>query len=309
MRRLVGFAAPLVLLLALLAVWEGSVRLFDLPYYILPPPSRIATTFVSHFSSLLHHAAVTLAEIVLGLFLGGVGGFGLALAVFYSPVLERALYPLIIASQMIPVFAIAPLLIVWMGYGLWPKATVAALIGFFPVVVNASDGLRAPNEESVELFQSLGATRRQLLLKLRVPASLPTLFAGLKVAVTLSVVGATIGEWVGARQGLGYLMLQSNALLRVDLVFAAILMLSVLGLLLFGALRIIERRTLRWRRLPSKSAARLIPSRGRSSGTDTPASAQRVGSMSLVTALTSLLRGVVIRAGHSITAGTRMPPS
>ena len=248
MRRLKGFAAPLVLLLVLLAVWEGSVRFFDLPHYILPPPSRIATTFVSHFPSLLHHAAVTLAEIVLGLFLGGVGGFGLALAVFYSPVLERALYPLIIASQMIPVFAIAPLLIVWMGYGLWPKATVAALIGFFPVVVNASDGLRAPNEESVELFQSLGATRRQLLLKLRVPASLPTLFAGLKVAVTLSVVGATIGEWVGARQGLGYLMLQSNALLRVDLVFAAILMLSTLGLLLFGALRIIERRALRWRR-------------------------------------------------------------
>jgi len=247
MKRLTRFAAPLVLLLVLLAVWEGSVRLFDLPHYILPPPSRIAAAFVSHFSSLLHHAAVTLAEIVLGLLLGGVGGFGLALAVFYSPVLERALYPLIIASQMIPVFAIAPLLIVWMGYGLWPKATVAALIGFFPVVVNASDGLRAPNEESVELFRSLGATRWQLLLKLRLPASLPTLFAGLKVAVTLSVVGATIGEWVGARQGLGYLMLQSNALLRVDLVFAAILMLSVLGLLLFGALRIIERRALRWR--------------------------------------------------------------
>ena len=248
MKRMTGFVAPLVLLLAMLAVWEGSVRLFDLPHYILPPPSRIAAAFVSHFSSLLHHAAVTLAEIVLGLFLGGVGGFGLALAVFYSPVLERALYPLIIASQMIPVFAIAPLLIVWMGYGLWPKATVAALIGFFPVVVNASDGLRAPNEESVELFRSLGATRWQLLLKLRLPASLPTLFAGLKVAVTLSVVGATIGEWVGAHRGLGYLMLQSNALLRVDLVFAAILMLSVLGLLLFGALRIIERRALRWRR-------------------------------------------------------------
>ena len=247
MRRMKRFVAPLVLLLVLLALWEGSVRLFDLPHYILPPPSRIATAFVSHFSSLFHHAAVTLAEIVLGLFLGGLGGFGLALAVFYSPVLERALYPLIIASQMIPVFAIAPLLIVWMGYGLWPKATVAALIGFFPVVVNASDGLRAPNEESVELFRSLGATRWQLLLKLRLPASLPTLFAGLKVAVTLSVVGATIGEWVGARQGLGYLMLQSNALLRVDLVFAAILMLSALGLLLFGALRIIERRALRWR--------------------------------------------------------------
>jgi ABC-type nitrate/sulfonate/bicarbonate transport system permease component len=247
MKRLTSVVAPIVLLLVLLAAWEGAVRLFDLPRYILPAPSRIATSFVSHFTSLLHHASVTLAEIVLGLLLGGIGGFALAVAVFYSPILERALYPLIIASQMIPVFAIAPLLIIWMGYGVWPKATVAALIGFFPIVVNASDGLRTPNDESVELFRSLGATRWQIFRKLRFPASLPTLFAGLKVAVTLCVVGATIGEWVGSHQGLGYLMLQSNALLRVDLVFAAILMLSVLGLLLFGGLRIIERRALHWR--------------------------------------------------------------
>ncbi len=247
MNRLTSIAAPLALLLVLLAVWEGSVWLFDVPHYILPAPTRIAVAFVSHFSSLLGHAAVTLAEIVLGLLIGGLGGFALAVAVFYSPILERALYPLIIASQMIPVFAIAPLLIVWMGYGLWPKATVAALIAFFPIVVNASDGLRAPNEETVELLRSLGASRWQLFWKLRLPASLPTVFAGLKVAVTLSVVGATIGEWVGARRGLGYLMLQSNALLRVDLVFAAILMLSGLGLLLFGGLRIIERRVLHWR--------------------------------------------------------------
>jgi len=247
MKHLTDIAAPIVLLLVLLAAWEGAVGLFDLPHYILPAPSRIAASFVSHFPSLLRHASITLAEIVLGLLLGGLGGFGLAIAVFYSPILERALYPLIIASQMVPVFAIAPLLIVWMGYGVWPKATVAALIGFFPVVVNASDGLRAPSEESVELFRSLGATRWQIFRKLRFPASLPTLFAGLKVAVTLCVVGATIGEWVGAHQGLGYLMLQSNALLRVDLVFAAILMLSILGLLLFGGLRIIEWRVLHWR--------------------------------------------------------------
>ncbi len=247
MRRLTDIAAPIVLLAVLLAIWEGAVWLFDVPHYILPAPSRIAVSFVSHFSGLLYHAAVTLTEIVLGLILGGLGGFGLAVAVFYSPLLDRALYPLIIASQMIPVFAIAPLLIVWMGFGLWPKATVAALIGFFPIVINASDGLRSPNEESIELFRSLGATRGQIFAKLRLPASLPTLFAGLKVAVTLCVVGATIGEWVGARRGLGYLMIQSNARLRVDLVFAAILMLSVLGLLLFGAVRIIERRVLHWR--------------------------------------------------------------
>ncbi len=247
MKRVTGIIAPMVLLLVLLCVWEGAVRMFDTPHYILPAPSRIAASFVSHFPSLLHHATATFAEIVLGLLIGGFGGFSLAIAVYYSPILERAVYPLIIASQMIPVFAVAPLLIVWMGYGLWPKAVVAALIGFFPVVVNASDGLRTPNEETAELFRSLGASRWQIFCKLRLPASLPTLFAGLKVAVTLSVVGATIGEWVGAHRGLGYLMLQSNALLRVDLVFAAILMLSIVGLLLFGGLRIIERRVLHWR--------------------------------------------------------------
>jgi len=247
-RRWIAWIAPLILLAVLLGLWEVLTRSLGVPTYILPAPSRIAAAFGVHFATLLHHATITLAEIVLGLVLGGLGGFVLAVAVFYSAILERALYPLIIASQMIPVFAIAPLLIVWMGYGLWPKATVAALIAFFPIVVNASAGLRAPSEDSVELFRSLNASRWQIFRKLRLPASLPSLFSGLKVATTLAVVGATIGEWVGARRGLGFLMLQSNALLRVDLVFAAILMLALLGLLLFGGLRIIERRLLRWRK-------------------------------------------------------------
>ena len=116
MKRLTDVAAPVALLVLLLAIWEGATWLLDVPHYILPAPSRIAGTFISHFPSLFHHAVATLAEIVLGLLLGGLGGFALAVAVFYSPVLERALYPLIVASQMIPVFAIAPLLIVWMGY-------------------------------------------------------------------------------------------------------------------------------------------------------------------------------------------------
>jgi len=248
MRRVGAVATPLLVLFLFLLLWEAAVGIFGTPAYILPAPTAIVAAFFARFPTLLHHAAITLAEIVLGLALGGLAGIALALAILYSRTLERALYPLIIASQMIPVFAIAPLLIVWMGFGLWPKAVVAALIGFFPIVVNASDGLRAPSRASIELFRSMGASKVQILTKLRLPASLPTLLAGLKVATTLCVVGATIGEWVGASRGLGYLMLQSNALLRVDLVFAAILMLSLLGLLLFGGLRIIEWRVLRWRR-------------------------------------------------------------
>jgi len=240
--------APILLLAALLAAWELAVRLAGVPGYILPPPSRIAATFVVRFPMIWGHTVVTLAEIALGLLLGSAAGFLLAVAIVYAPVLEWALHPLIVASQMIPVFAIAPLLIVWLGYGLWPKVVVAALIGFFPIVVNGIDGLRSANAETVDLFRSLGASRWQIFVKLRLPGSLPSLFSGWKVGATLSVVGATIGEWIGARRGLGFLMLQSNALLRVDVVFAAILALALVGLLLFGAVRIIERWALRWRR-------------------------------------------------------------
>ncbi|MBU1050211.1 ABC transporter permease [Candidatus Bipolaricaulota bacterium] len=239
--------APVLLLLFLVGTWEVLVRWFHVQPFILPAPSQILIAFGDNFALLSWHGAITLSEILLGLLLGGLGGFLLAIAVFYSPLLDKALYPLIIGSQMIPVFAIAPILIVWMGYGLWPKVTVAALISFFPLVVNVSDGLREPSEPAVDLFRSMGATRSQIFWKLRLPASMPTLFSGLKVSATLAVVGATIGEWVGSRRGLGYLMLQSNARLRMNLVFAAILMLSILGLLLFGVLRIIERRVVHWR--------------------------------------------------------------
>ncbi len=245
--RWVRLLAPAALLLLLLAIWELAVRSLGVQPFILPAPSQVILTFVDNFTLLVGHGAVTLLEIVLGLLIGSIGGITLAILVFYSPLLDKALYPLIIGSQMIPVFAIAPLLIVWMGYGLWPKVTVAALISFFPLVVNVSDGLREPAAEAIDLFRSLGATRSQIFRKLRWPACLPTLFSGLKVSATLAVVGATIGEWVGSHQGLGFLMLQSNARLRMSLVFASILMLAILGLLLFGLLRIIEQRVVHWR--------------------------------------------------------------
>ena len=246
--RLKRVMAPIVLLALLLLAWELAVRVFHVPGYILPPPSRIAVTSFTEFPMLWPHILVTLSEILLGLTLASVGGLLLATAIVHVTILEWALHPLIIASQMVPVFAIAPLLIVWLGYGLWPKVVVASLIGFFPIAINAVDGLRAAPEETVELFRSFGASRWQVFAKLRLPGSLPALFTGWKVGATLSVVGATIGEWIGARQGLGFLMLQSNALLRIDAVFAAIAALTGVGLLLFGLVRIIEWRVLRWRR-------------------------------------------------------------
>jgi len=245
-RRSNGYVSTAATLLILFSLWEGGVRLFGIPPYILPAPSRIIRSFLVHFPLLLGHAGVTVVEIALGMILGGLGGFAVAVMIFYSRGIERALYPIIIASQMIPVFAIAPLLVIWFGYGLWPKVIVAGLIVFFPIAVNAVDGFRSVNEETIDLLRSLDANELQIFAYVRLPGSLPSLLSGLKVGMTLSVVGATIGEWVGAKSGLGYLMIQSNAMLRTDLVFAAILMLSLLGLLLFALVRIMERRFLRW---------------------------------------------------------------
>ncbi len=241
------YSHTFLVLILLLLLWEGAVHLFNVPFYILPPPTRVLFVFFTKLPLLLSHAATTILEIGLGIFLGAGGGIGLALLIFYSPSLEQGIYPLIIASQMIPIFAIAPLLVVWFGYGLWSKAIVATLIVFFPIVVNTVDGLRSVGNETIDLLRSLRASEWQIFRMVRLPASLPFLFSGLKIGVTLSVVGATIGEWIGAKKGLGYLMIQSNALLRIDLVFASIMTLSLLGLLLFGALRIIEQRLLRWR--------------------------------------------------------------
>ncbi len=230
-----------------LGAWEAAVRLAHVPAYILPAPSRIAVTFVEQSPMLARHGATTLVEIALGLTIASCLGFLLALALHAFPSFERAARPFLLASQMVPVFAIAPLLVVWLGYGIWAKVVVTALIGFFPIAVSESDGLRSASQSAIDLLRSMGATRRQILTKLLLPASLPALFSGLKLAATLSVVGATVGEWVGARRGLGFLMLEANARLRIDLVFASILMLTLIGLLLYVALRIIEQRALRWR--------------------------------------------------------------
>jgi putative hydroxymethylpyrimidine transport system permease protein len=240
--------SPFLLALALLAIWEACVHAFGVPAYVLPAPSRIALVFFTRFPLLLSHAGATVAEIGLGLLVGSLAGASLALALFYVPTLEAAVYPILIGSQVIPVFAIAPLLVIWFGYGIWPKVAVAAVISFFPITVNAVDGLRAAGSETIDVLRALRASEWQTFWMVRAPASLPAVFSGLKVGVTQSVVGATIGEWIGAKRGLGYLMIESNALLRTDLVFAAILALTLVGLLLFVLVRIIERRVLRWRR-------------------------------------------------------------
>ncbi len=248
MRRTGGRLSSTLLLIGLIVTWEGVVHLANVPSFVLAPPSRVVLSFITDFAAIVHHALATITAVALGLAVGLGAGIGVALATFYVRPLGRALLPLLVGSQMIPVFALAPLLVLWFGYGVWPKAIVAALLCFFPITVNTADGLKAVSEDLVDLLRTMGAGEGRVLRWVRAPASLPFVFSGLKVGATLSLAGATIGEWIGADRGLGYLMIQANALLRVDLMFAAVLALTLIGATLLGGVMLIEHRLLRWRK-------------------------------------------------------------
>ena len=237
---------PMVIIVCALALWEGSVRMADVPKWLLPAPSAIGIELYDDAGLLMSHAAVTIKEVVVGFALAFWVGVVLAVAIAYSRLLERTVYPFVIASQTIPIIAIAPLLLIWLGYGLSPKVIVVALISFFPIVVNMVDGLKAVDSDMVAMMRTLGASRWQIFTKLQVPSSLPFLFSGTKVGIAVSVIGAVIGEWVGGRAGLGYLMTISVPYFLTARVFAAVFILSLMGIALFLAVTILERLLLRW---------------------------------------------------------------
>ncbi len=250
-RYTVGRAAfrwlpALLIVLALLGIWEGYVRLFHVQKWLLPAPSVIASTLGSDIGLLSRHTWVTLEEVLIGFGFALVAGMVLAAAIALSRTLERALYPFVVASQTIPIIVIAPLLLIWVGYGLWPKVIVVALIAFFPIVVNTVDGLRAVDPDMVNLLRTLRASRWQIFAKLQVPSALPFLFSGVKVAIAVSVIGAVIGEWVGSSEGLGYLMVRSKPQFLTERVFAAMVILSVMGVALFVLAGAVERLALPW---------------------------------------------------------------
>ena len=237
----------LLIVLGILAVWEAYVRIFDVQSWLLPAPSAIGVALVEDAGLLWTHTRATLSEIVVGFALALLSGVLLATAIGMSRTLERALYPFIIASQTIPIIVIAPMLLIWVGYGLAPKVIVVALISFFPIVVNMVDGLKSVDRDMVNLMRTLGANRRQVFFKVQVPTSLPYLFSGMRVAVAVSVIGAVIGEWVGSSEGLGYLMLRSKPQFLTERVFASIVILSALGIGLFASVGILERLAIPWR--------------------------------------------------------------
>ncbi|HEU5432033.1 MAG TPA: ABC transporter permease [Thermomicrobiales bacterium] len=246
--------APTAIIAAFLVVWEAAVRLTATPIWLLPPPSAVALTLVRERDLLLANARVTLVEVLVGFALALVAGVALAIALDASPALHRALYPLVIGSQTIPIPAIAPLLLIWFGYGLLPKVLVTALVGFFPIVVNMADGLRAADRETDQLLRSLGASRWTRFRLLRFPSALPALFSGAKIAVAICVIGAVFGELVGAKAGLGYLLTRAIAQFQTERVIAAIVLLSLIATLLFAAIALLERLAMPWRRFQTAAA-------------------------------------------------------
>lgn len=249
MTRALGRWGPplLVLGLALLG-WETAVRLDGTPAWLLPRPSAVGRTLWEDRGLLAHHARVTGQEVLAGFALALAAGCALAVLIDASRVVERALYPIVVASQAIPIVALAPLLLVWFGYGLLPKVIVTALVAFFPIVVTTVDGLRGADREALDLVRAMGAGRLGRFRLVKLPAALPALFSGARIGVAVAVIGAVFGEYVGAKAGLGYLMNISSGRLLTARVFACIVVLAVMAIALFAAVAAAERLALPWRR-------------------------------------------------------------
>jgi len=236
----------LTLIGGLLLLWRGIVWLTGVPPYILPAPERVAVAWVGHAGLLLRSAGHTALEILLGLVLGSTLGAGSALLMSCFRSARRWLMPVLVVSQAVPVFALAPLLVLWFGYGIGSKVAMATLIIYFPVTASFFDGLRRTEPGWLDLAQTMGASAWATLRHVRIPAALPSLASGLRIAVAVAPIGAVVGEWVGSSAGLGYLMLHSNARMQVDLLFAALATLAALAVALYTAVDLGLRRALPW---------------------------------------------------------------
>lgn len=240
------FGPLFAVLAALIAAWHFSVTLFEIPAYLVPSPTAVLRRGIEAWDSLLRNSWVTLKEVLLGFTLSVLVGIPLAITIVYSRVLEGVLYPLLIASQAIPKIAIAPLLIVWVGFGTMPKVLMAFLISFFPIVIDTIVGLRSTEPEMLHLARAMRASSLTTFRRVRIPNALPNLFGGLKIAITLAVVGAVAAEFVGADAGLGYLLVVASGQLDTPLLFAALIVLSMIGVGLFALLAAAERVLLPW---------------------------------------------------------------
>jgi putative hydroxymethylpyrimidine transport system permease protein len=233
--RLAGFGSGLLAAAGALALWQAVVWLSGAPPFILPGPLRVAEEIVASRALIAGHALTTIGEVLAGLVLGAALGAATALQLMASPLARRAVLPVLVFTQAVPVFALAPILTLWLGYGVWSKIAMAVLIIYFPVASAFYDGLRRTDPGLLDLAQVMGARPRQTLLRLRLPAALPAFASGLRLAAVYAPIGAVIGEWVGGSRGLGYLMLLANGRAKTDLMFAALFVLAAFTVALHAA--------------------------------------------------------------------------
>jgi NitT/TauT family transport system permease protein len=247
-RKLPASLLSIATLALCLLGWEAAVRLFNVPIYILPPPSAILHVAVAQHAYLFKNAVATSWAILLGFAYAFVIGVPIAALMVYSESFSKAIYPVLITAQVLPKVALAPLFIVWFGFGLLPKVVMTFLIAFFPVVIDTLAGLSAVRPESLMLLRSMGASRWQSFWKVRLPMALPHIFSGLKIGMTFAVVGAIVAEFVASDSGLGFVLVDARANLDMVLVFAAITWLIVLGFVFYFAVEIAERIFVKGRR-------------------------------------------------------------
>jgi ABC-type nitrate/sulfonate/bicarbonate transport system, permease component len=228
--------------ITLLIVIELSVNMGIIPSFIIPAPSKVTAELLENsYVFITKHMAVTLLETILGIILSLTVGISMAILMFWFNSIKKVIYPFILISQTIPTIALSPIFVLWFGYGLFSKVAMAFLISFFPIVVGLYDGLRSTDNAAIELFTTMGADKKRLLLHLQIQSALPSFFSGLKMAVIYAVVGATIGEWLGSSSGLGYYTKRMSGNLNASGVFAAIILLSFLGITLFSIVALIEK--------------------------------------------------------------------
>jgi putative hydroxymethylpyrimidine transport system permease protein len=241
-----NYGPAIVITLGAIGLWELILRVAHVPEYLVPTPSEVAADFKTDWPVLEPNMFVTLREIALGFAISVAAGIGLAVLLHLSPTLRRAVYPLLIASQTIPIIVLAPILVILFGYGIKPKLIIVALICFFPIVVNGIDGLRSVDEDLIRMMLTLNGTRWSIFRRVEFPAALPAIFSGMRIAATFAAIGAVFGEWSGSSQGLGYVMLAATPNLLTARIFAAIVLLTFVALALFGLVSLLERVLVPW---------------------------------------------------------------
>ena len=244
--RALNVMVPVGAMIGVLVLWAAAVKVFEIPDYLLPAPQDVVRRMVRDWHVLARNAAYTLQSVLIGFAAGALVGVPLAFAVVLSRSIERVTMPLLVMSQTIPKVAIAPILVVWLGFGILPKIAIVFLISFFPIVVSTVVGLKNVEADMIDLVRSMGANTLKIMLRVRGPSALPQMFAGFKIAICLSVVGAIVGEFVGSDRGLGYLLLTSTGTLDGTLVWSALFILIAIGMILFAVVSKLERLTIPW---------------------------------------------------------------